>query len=130
MPDEITKMDEHMLQAKAAAGDITAADTEIEPQKISLPLRDFPELRGESEGDKVVLVLAGYVDELDKQSVIVEVSRASLVHGKMTSGQKRKVMRLEDALKNKRGIENRFALARLLVLHKKRRMGETKKSGE
>ncbi|MDI6808514.1 MAG: hypothetical protein QME66_05970 [Candidatus Eisenbacteria bacterium] len=120
MPDEITKADEHMLAAKARAGDIAAAETEIEPQKISLPLRDFPELKGESEGDKVVLVLAGYVDEMDKQSVVVEVSRAAIVHGKMTSGQKRRVMRLEDALKGKRGIENRFALARHLVLNKKR----------
>ena len=116
MPDKITKQDERLLAAKAAEGSISEGDTEIEDVVIEFDRADFPALKADEKGDKVLVVLAGYVTELEDDAVLVEFNRASVVHGRMTTGQKGKVMRLEDTLEGKEGVKNKYALARYMVL--------------
>lgn len=119
MPDEITEKDEKAIAAEALDGSIADGDVEIEPVRVRLPVDQFPELKKDDEGDKVVMVMVGYAVKKTDAAMSVEFTRASLIHGKMTAAQKKKMMRLEDALKHKPGVDNPFALARHMVLRKK-----------
>lgn len=93
---------------------------EVEPFSVSLPYDDFPQLRSEPEGGHVMLLVMGEVKSKDGEQTTLEVNKASVIHGKMTPVQKKKVMHLEDALGHRPGVQNKYALARHIVLKKKK----------
>jgi len=83
MAEHIAERDESILRRKAEQGRISEDEAEIPAQSLELPLDNFPELSEEKEGDKVVLVVSGTVKGLGKDSVTVDLARASVVHGKI-----------------------------------------------
>lgn len=92
---------------------------EIEPVTIELPHDDFPKLDKDEEGDTVMALLTGTVIKKSDDCCYVKFDKAAVIHGKMTHAQKKKVMRIEDALEGKKGVDNKYALARSIVLKKK-----------
>ena len=106
----LDKGDEKEVADKADK--LAGEQVEIDPQLMGLDLEDFPGLEDEEEGDKIVIVLSGYVTSVTEDQAIVSFSHASLVHGKkppLGSGQRFKM--LENELSHKPGIENPGALA-------------------
>lgn len=102
---------------EAESGRTPAQD--IEPFTFSLDYSDFPKLEKEQEGDRVMLLVMGEIVSKDKKQTTVEISKASVIHGKMTGAQKKKVTRLEDELESRPGVKNKYALARHIALKKK-----------
>ena len=116
----ITEKDAEAIEKKAGGGELDDGQVDIERVTIALPLEDFPQLEGEGEGDKVVVVLSGYVGAVTDDQVFVEFDYASLVHGKMTPGQKHRVMKLEEELGGRKGVKNKYALSRHIALRGKK----------
>lgn len=116
----LTEKDAGAVEKKAASGDLENEQVEIERVVLALPHDDFPGLEDEDEGDKVVVVLSGYVAAHSGDQVFVEFDYASLVHGKMTPGQKHRVMKLEEELGGRKGVKNKYALARHIALRGKK----------
>lgn len=120
MPEKISKQDEDLIEAEAKDGEIIKGDQEIDEVSIEFDRDDFPSLDKDKVGDEVVVVLAGYVTKTEDDAVMVEFNRASVVHGKMTPEQKKKVMSMEDELSGKKGADNKYALARYIALRRKK----------
>lgn len=118
--EPMDKMDD---RAEAAMGqedaDKGVEPEEIEPITVEFAHEDFPKLDYDEEGDSVMALVMGKVVKKGKDSCVVEFDKAAVIHGKMTQGQKKRVMKLEDVLAHKPGVENKYALARHIVLKKK-----------
>lgn len=98
----------------------------INPVHVNFSHFEFPELKGESVGDEVMVVMRGFVTKVTGQkpeknhfgepmSTEVRFARSSVIHGKMSGEKKRLVKRLEDELEGKPSVKNRFALARSIA---------------
>lgn len=112
MPEHITKADESILERMAGKGMIHERESEIDDVEADFDLEDFPDLRGEELGDKVLVVMSGYVSDTDDEAIEVTFNRAAVVHGKMPKlGSGARFAALERELSKKPGIHDPAALA-------------------
>ena len=115
MPHKESKMDSCMDKAEkigemSKSGEMEGQE-EINPTYITFEKEMFPQLAGDGEGDKVVVVLSGKVIKVLSDEVAVIFDSASVVHGKMPKlGSGERFKRLSAELEGK-GAENPGALA-------------------
>lgn len=103
--------DEQVISDKAGSGDLEKGQEDIDPVLMELDHDTFPQLAGDKEGDKVVMVLVGTVESYTDDSCIVEFTRGNVVHGKLPPlGSGQRFQNLENSLSQK-GARNPAALA-------------------
>ena len=119
MPNKISKQNEDVVEKETEEGDIDEGDSDIDTITIEFDRDDFSALDKYESGDKVVVVLSGFVTEEDEESVMVEFGRASVIHGKMMAAHG-KGCDMEDELSDKKPIGKKYSLAKHIALRRKK----------
>jgi hypothetical protein len=108
----LDKKDEQVLAEKSQSGEISGNQQDIDPVTMELDHGTFPELQGDREGDKVVLVLVGTVTSYSDDSCAVEFDKGSIVHGKLPPlGSGERFKNLEHKLESEPGVTDAGGLA-------------------
>lgn len=100
------------LLDKAKSGELESAEADIDETTVAFDPSMFPELKQDATGDRVVCVLVGSVIATDKDAVVVEFSKASVVHGKMPPpGEGGRFQHLEHVLEGRGNVKDPAALS-------------------
>ena len=73
---------EKLMDDDGMADDMAEDFKPVTGQKITLAFADFPDLKSETPGDEVEVILRGKVSAANQDSVDIIPGEASLIHGK------------------------------------------------